>query len=297
MTKLQYTFKTDTLFKILFVNHPDLLKRLVSELLEIEYDSIEQFKITNPEIHPEALGGKFCRLDVNMIVDGQRVVLEIQVDNEKNFKERSLYYWAREFSSTIVSGDDYSKLPRTIVICIVNFKLFKCKEFHSGFQALEVERHTQLTDKMSLHYFELPKLPRKLNANSDRDLWLQLFKANTQEELAKIEELEVPVMSEAIKAYESIIATSPDFKEIERLRHKASHDEAQALSNLEQRVNKKWLKVVKQKDTTIADKDAEITSKDAEIADKDAEITSKDAEIAALKSELVKAALEAKLKD
>jgi len=280
MTKLEYTFKTDTLFKILFVKHPDLLKRLVSELLAIRYDSIEQFEITNPEIHPEALGGKFCRLDVNMVVDGQRVILEVQVDDEKNFPERSLYYWAREFSSGIVSGNDYIKLPRTIVICIVNFKLFSCKEFHSEFQALEVARHTQLTDKMSLHYFELPKLPKKLNANSDRDLWLQLFKANTQEELAKIEELEVPVMSEAIKAYESIIATSPDFKEIERLKHKAEINEAYALADAaergekrgEKRANQKWLKVVKQKDTEITSKDAEIANKEARIAELEAKL-------------------------
>jgi len=40
MTKLEYTFKTDTLFKILFVQHPDLLKRLVSELLGIRLESI-----------------------------------------------------------------------------------------------------------------------------------------------------------------------------------------------------------------------------------------------------------------
>ena len=49
MTRLKYTFKTDTLFKILFVKYPDLLKRLVAELLSIEYKSIEQFMITNLE--------------------------------------------------------------------------------------------------------------------------------------------------------------------------------------------------------------------------------------------------------
>ena len=36
MTKLEYTFKTDTLFKMLFVKYPDLLRRLVSEFKEIE---------------------------------------------------------------------------------------------------------------------------------------------------------------------------------------------------------------------------------------------------------------------
>jgi len=41
MTKLEYTFKTDTLFKMLFVKYPDLLKQLVAVLLSIKYDSIE----------------------------------------------------------------------------------------------------------------------------------------------------------------------------------------------------------------------------------------------------------------
>ena len=31
-TKLEYTFKNDTLFKLLFVKYPDLLKRLVDKL-------------------------------------------------------------------------------------------------------------------------------------------------------------------------------------------------------------------------------------------------------------------------
>lgn len=35
MNKLQYTFKTDTLFKMLFVQYPELLKKLVAELLAI----------------------------------------------------------------------------------------------------------------------------------------------------------------------------------------------------------------------------------------------------------------------
>jgi len=63
MNKLEYTFKTDTLFKILFVKNPDLLKQLVSDLLSIRPESIEQFLITNPEMPPEAMGDKFCRLD------------------------------------------------------------------------------------------------------------------------------------------------------------------------------------------------------------------------------------------
>jgi len=48
MAKLKYTFGTDT------------------QLLGIRYESIEQYQITNPEMTPEELGKKFCRLDISM---------------------------------------------------------------------------------------------------------------------------------------------------------------------------------------------------------------------------------------
>ena len=89
MTKLEYTFKTDTLFKILFVKNPLLLKNLVCELLHIQMESISQFDITNPEMPSEAMGEKFCRLDIHMIVDGQRITLEIQVRNERRLSGKN----------------------------------------------------------------------------------------------------------------------------------------------------------------------------------------------------------------
>ena len=119
MGKLQYTFKTDTLFKMLFVKHEDLLKNLIAALLGIPLENIEQFAIRNPDMLPEVLGDKFCRLDINMIVNGQRVDLEIQVANEGDYPERVMLYWAREFSTALSAGQSYSMLPRTIIISII----------------------------------------------------------------------------------------------------------------------------------------------------------------------------------
>jgi len=270
MTKLEYTFKNDTLFKMLFVKYPELLKRLVSELLEIRFENIEQFEITNPEMPPEQLGDKFCRLDINMAVDGQRVNLEIQVRNEGDFPERSLFHWAREYSTALAEGEDYSSLPRAIIISIVAFNLFECAEFHSEYQALEVLRHTPLTDKMSLHYFELPKLPESINAENGMELWLALFNAGTEEELAKLENLEASVMKQAIRAYRSVTAT-PEFREMERVRSKARHDEAQALRRARldgaESERGQWQSVVADKDAMLADKDAMLADKDAIIAE------------------------------
>jgi len=55
MAKLKYTFKSDVLFKMLFVKYQELLKQLVSELLGIAHESITEFEITNTEMPPEML--------------------------------------------------------------------------------------------------------------------------------------------------------------------------------------------------------------------------------------------------
>jgi predicted transposase/invertase (TIGR01784 family) len=265
MTKPEYTFTNDALFKMLFVQHADLLKQLVCELLGLLPESIGEFVITNPEMPPDALGDKFCRLDINMTVDGQRVDLEIQVDDEGDYPERSLYYWARDFSTSLGEGKEYSVLPRTVVISIVDFKLFDCADYYSEYQALEVSRHTPLTDKMSLYYFELPKRPAQVSADDSRGQWLSLFGAHTEEELKKLEELEVPVMEQAIDAYRNITATD-EFKEVARLRSLARHNEASALANARRQESEKWQAVVADKEAVLVDKEAALADKDAEIA-------------------------------
>jgi predicted transposase/invertase (TIGR01784 family) len=177
---------------------------------------------------PESLGDKFCRLDINMTVNGQRVDLEIQVRDEGDYPERTLFNWARVYSTALPAGGAYIDLPRTVIISIINFNLFECEEYYSEFQALEVTRHTPLTDKMGLHFYELCKLPQEAAADDMRLLWLMLFKADTEEELAKIESMEVPAMEQAIRAYHQITADS-EFREMERLREMARHNEASAL--------------------------------------------------------------------
>jgi len=252
-----------------FVKHPGLLKRLVAELLSIRLESIGQFEIANPEMPPEVVGDKFCRLDINMTVDGQRVDLEIQVANEGDYPERSLYYWAREYSTALTEGKEYTDLPRTIVISIVAFSLFACTDFHSEFQVLEVTRGTSLTDKLCMHYFELPKLPKVVNADDELKLWLTLFNAETEEELARIEALGVSVMEQAIGAYRQVTATE-EFKELERQRHYAAHNKTSALGHARREERRKWQDVVSKKDVLIEEKEVLIGEKDVQIKEKDA---------------------------
>jgi len=144
---------------------------------------------------------------------------------------------------------------------------FDCAEFYSEFQALEVTRHTPLTDKMSLHYFELPKLPKTISKDSELLLWLSLFNANTEEDFKRLEALEAPDMEQAISAYRHITATD-EFKEIERIRSRARHNEAAALRHATEIEREKWQVIVAEKDAenqiALAEKDTALAEKDAE---------------------------------
>jgi len=230
MVALQYKFTSDILFKMFFTRHEELLCSLVAAALGKTPEDIKTLEIKNPEILPEEIGGKFCRLDLNMVINDEIVDLEIQVGNEGNFKERALYYWSRLFSASLGEGKDYALTPRTILIGILDFNLFDCAEIMSEFAAMEKTRHEILTDRMCILFYELNKLPDLIDINDKMLVWLKLISVKTEEDLAEIERMEVEEMAQAVNAYKQI-TKMPDYQELERIRSKARHDEAQALSN------------------------------------------------------------------
>jgi len=65
-----------------------------------------------------------------------------------------------------------SILKTTLKYAMIDFELFDCEEVHSEFQVLEVKRHTPLTDKCGLHFFELPKMKdvESIDPKSEKDL-------------------------------------------------------------------------------------------------------------------------------
>ena len=255
MAELEYKLTNDTLFKMLFVKYPDLLKRLVSKVLGLAIDDITEFTITNPEMPPQSVGDKFCRLDIHMIINGEHVNLEVQVKDKGDYPARSLYYWARMYSSALPAGGNYSALPRTVQINIVGFTLFgDTEDVHSEFRPLETTRHTALTDKMSLHYFELPKLPTitEINADDEVELWLSAINAKTEEQLSTIKAKGGKIMEQLVDAYHSV-ADSNEFREIRRLWERARHDEASALAYERRQTSLKIATKMKAKGYSIAD--------------------------------------------
>ena len=103
-------------------------------------------------------------------------------------------------------------------------------------------------------------------------------------------------MTQAIGAYREVVV-SPEFRELERLRADARHNEASAVVNAMRKAERiereKWQEVVAEKDAALSEnaaalseKDAALSEKDAALSEKDAALSEKDAEIALLRAML-----------
>ena len=267
--KLKHTFKSDILFKMTFVKYKHLLKKLVASVLKINVNSIEEFVILNGEIIPEAVDKKFCRLDIHLKVNGQYIDVEMQVSNQGNFAERLLVYWSKVFGSALDSGEDYAVVPRAILISFIDFNLFDCPEYHSEFVCMEKHRYEMLTDKMSIYVFELGKLPEEIDENNILELFLRVFKADTEEELETLENLEVDEMKEMVNAYHDIV-NNPDYAYLERRRLMDAMDQNQAINNAKRTGYKDgYQKAEVIYSQQIVDRDNLLADKDNLLADKD----------------------------
>jgi hypothetical protein len=153
--------------------------------------------------------------------------------------------------------------------------MFDCAEYCSEFVVAEKSHHEVLTDKMSIFVFELGKLPEKVDSSNILELFLRLFRADTEEEMERLEKLGVDEMTQMVSAYREI-ATSSDYVDLERKRVMNRLDEGQALHQAKLQgkaeADEKWEGVVAEKEAIVAEKEAALAEQAAALADKDAEI-------------------------
>ena len=229
--------KLDVIFKRVFgdENNTDIIAAFVAALLDIPQESIKNIYIKNSELSPDYFELKFGRFDLKLDVDGRTVNIEMQVNFEPDFKDRTLFYWAKMFGGELKSGDMYNNLKKTICINIINFNLFNDREdYHSCYVPMEVKYHDVLSDKAEIHFFELRKVDKARKHEPVED-WLDLINAETVGDLMAIqEETKIP---EVKKTIVKLITLSGDEKVREEAyyREKQLHDEASALGAAEAR--------------------------------------------------------------
>jgi predicted transposase/invertase (TIGR01784 family) len=161
-------------------DEPQLLAFLNSVLERTGKGKLESVEIVeNKELPADVLGGKMSRLDVlGKLVDGTIVNVEVQIKNEADYEKRSLYYWAKKYTSQIIAGNDYTALVPVIAINIVDFNLFDVTDFHTSFHLWE-DRNKELlySDVCEIHFLDMVKFRsiRELDLTNPLHRWLVYF--------------------------------------------------------------------------------------------------------------------------
>ena len=214
----------DVVFKALFVYNPDVLRAFLRDILDLPITDETVVTILNPELVPDAADGKMCRLDIHVEMGKYKFNVEMQARVKGFSKERVLYYWADMFVDKFEAGGKYEDLEKTYSVNVLGFKLFDCKEYHSSFSIREDSRNEQFIDKLSIHVFELPKVPNTLIADDDKQMWMELIKADSEEALEMVRtSTQNPMIQRAVDAVRAINADEALREQI-RQRDKAIRD-------------------------------------------------------------------------
>ena len=107
------------MFKALFVKCPEALAGFLASALKIERSTIKNVRIKNPELTPSCYEGKLTRLDILLELYDDVINIEMQVSKTADYKDRSLFYWARVYNDALKEGQSYNESKKCICINIL----------------------------------------------------------------------------------------------------------------------------------------------------------------------------------
>ena len=188
------------LYKTCKKENKELLKSLLQAILNIKIENVE---VENPEIPRDLADSKAGTLDIKARINESTIVnIEIQVRDEKNIDDRSIYYMVKIASNELKAGEDYTELNKTIVINILNFNYLERNSYLNTAQ-MKFEENTPetyinmgyiqeeqvATKKLKMVFIEIQKFIKK-NPEADTELnqWMWLL-AGRKEKLEMAENL------------------------------------------------------------------------------------------------------------
>ena len=180
-----------------------LLKDFINAVLaDRGLKPLVSLSITNPINMRTVFNEKESVLDVKARDETGRIFdIEIQSFGNSEFIQRSLYYWARLYSSQLKTGHEYKKLNPVICINLLDFILFEDKrddQFHSCHMICDIDnKDTVLTDHLRIHFIEMPRIALDLEkVPSSRLLkWIYYFK---EEGIVEDEDMKIIIKDDPI---------------------------------------------------------------------------------------------------
>ena len=163
----------------------------------------------------------------------------MQVRNQHNMIDRSLYYWSNLYSSSLYKRKDYIQSNRTITINILMFKLFKEGPYHEKCVIRRDYNGEVLTEDLEMHFIQIPKC-KKEDVKTKLDGWIQ-FIGNISEEGVNIAMKENEEIRKAKEELEYLTGDE-EARRLAELREKAIRDEVTNFNGIKREIAKKMIK-------------------------------------------------------
>lgn len=170
-------------------NEDLLLSFINAIMIDSNFATFVSVDILNPFNISEKAGNKESIVDLKAITeDGIIVIIEIQTYSTKNFPERTLYYWSKNYSNILNHGDKYAKLKPVISINLIDDFLFDetDNKMHTCYLLKEKNNNKILTDHIQLHYVEIPKFDKNGDIKNKLKNWILFLKSNKEEDMSKL---------------------------------------------------------------------------------------------------------------
>ena len=238
----------DYAFKRIFGNekHPQVLISFLNAVLDFPpKQKVVQVEILNPYQAPKIEALKETVLDVRaMDATGRSFIVEMQVEPQKVFGKRAMYYAANSYTQQLKKGDDYEKLNKVYFIGILKFSAMKSENWLSNHLILNKTTYEHYLEDFEFSFIELPKFKKMenqlvgivekwtyfvkyLGRKDDEVDYKQLFKG----EPAILEALEIAEYHSLNKAE----------KEIYEYREKKRRDEYEVIRTAEEKGEKRGI--------------------------------------------------------
>jgi predicted transposase/invertase (TIGR01784 family) len=172
--------------------------------------------------------GKSCILDILAVLqDGTKVNIEVQLRNEHNMDQRSLFYWSKLYSESLKEGQDYRELPNVAAINIVDFDFPSEGDVHTCFRLREdADSSLILSPALEIHFVNMVRWRKQGEKDLERNplhRWLVWFSEDSPPELVE----EVLAMDGAIMAAQEkqeYVTQDWEARDLYRRRQKAQWD-------------------------------------------------------------------------
>ena len=173
----------DFIFKKVFGNNKNkgMLIDLLSGILNI---NIHQIEIkAEVDLERDLIDNKEGILDIEAVIDnGITIDIEMQMQDQYNMTERSLFYWSGLYYNGLKSGGNYKKNNRVVTINILNFDIFKEGPYHKVATIRREYKNKLLTNDLEMHFIQIPKFKKEGSEKENKKLWQWLKFIDGQDE-------------------------------------------------------------------------------------------------------------------